>query len=376
MNTFLTNFAVFVHSFLILLAVLLLILVFIIDKIAHRKDVWSDTIFALGVAYISRPIIDVQAILFSWIQKQLKLPLTESILSDSVCILIGVFLLLVSFYLKKKDSQTNNKLPVLNMLGMQYQAYVSQRGCENKLPKNEFDEKVIDFRILFDKTGQISEGDNKKICEMIKNECSSFVSFTSNSECAYFTGMSPIPYEVYAGTFLNGSNVNEYLEFDSKNSKKFYKLEKTSATQKELISPNPFHINETENIIESTELNLSIEVTSKISSGDLDQFQSLSSLKIGLQQNKDNLIREIEQLNSLKNRISRLMEEYGKKGINRIHITAAIPSCLAVEIGKEIVQLGNRLPEVIVYHYVRTSEKKYPFGLIVNGSRKGELYHV
>lgn len=102
MNAFLTNFAVFVHSFLILLAVLLLILVFIIDKIAHRKDVWSDTIFALGVAYISRPIIDVQAILFSWIQKQLELPLTKSILSNSDCFLIGVFLLLLCFYLKKK----------------------------------------------------------------------------------------------------------------------------------------------------------------------------------------------------------------------------------------------------------------------------------
>ena len=97
MNTFLTNFAVFVHSFLILLAVLLLILVFIIDKIAHRKDVWSDTIFALGVAYISRPIIDVQAILFSWIQKQLELPLTKSILYNSDCFLIGVLLLLLCF---------------------------------------------------------------------------------------------------------------------------------------------------------------------------------------------------------------------------------------------------------------------------------------
>ena len=224
--------------------------------------------------------------------------------------------------------------------------------------------------------GKINESDNSKICEMIQRKCTSFVDNVSNYSNAFFTGMSPIPYEVYAGTFLNGSNVNEYLEFDSKDTKKFYKIERTSATQKKLISPNPFLINETENIIGRTELNLSIEVTSKISSEDLDQFQSFSTLKIGLQQNKDNLIREIEQLNSLKNRISFLMEEYGKKGINRIHITAAIPSCLAVEIGKEIAQLGNRLPEVVVYHYVRTSEKKYPFGLIVNGSHKGELYHV
>ncbi len=374
--TLLIKFVTLLSSYLELLVILVFLVVFVIDKFARKKESTSDIILSLAVLYISKPFFDTQAVLLNWIQKRLDMTAAESNLPDFICVFIGFILLILGIWLRKKERQVKIKLPVLNMLGMQYQAYVSQRGCENKLSKNEFDEKVIDFRILFDKTGQISEGDNKKICEMIKNECSSFVSFTSNSECAYFTGMSPIPYEVYAGTFLNGSNVNEYLEFDSKNSKKFYKLEKTSATQKELISPNPFHINETENIIESTELNLSIEVTSKISSGDLDQFQSLSSLKIGLQQNKDNLIREIEQLNSLKNRISRLMEEYGKKGINRIHITAAIPSCLAVEIGKEIVQLGNRLPEVIVYHYVRTSEKKYPFGLIVNGSRKGELYHV
>jgi hypothetical protein len=374
--TLLIKFVTLLSSYLELLVILVFLVVFVIDKFARKKESTSDIILSLAVLYISKPFFDTQAVLLNWIQKRLDMTAAESNLPDFICVFIGFILLILGIWLRKKERQVKIKLPVLNMLGMQYQAYVSQRGCENKLSKNEFDEKVIDFRILFDKTGQISEGDNKKICEMIKNECSSFVSFTSNSECAYFTGMSPIPYEVYAGTFLNGSNVNEYLEFDSKNSKKFYKLEKTSATQKELISPNPFHINETENIIESTELNLSIEVTSKISSGDLDQFQSLSSLKIGLQQNKDNLIREIEQLNSLKNRISRLMEEYGKKGINRIHITAAIPSCLAVEIGKEIVQLGNRLPEVVVYHYVRTSEKKYPFGLIVNGARKGELYHV
>lgn len=300
----------------------------------------------------------------------------ESNLPDFICVFIGFILLILGIWLRRKERQAKIKLPVLNMLGMQYQAYVSQRGCENKLSKNEFDEKIIDFKILFDKTGQISEGDNQKICEMIKNECSSFVSFTSNSKCAYFTGMSPIPYEVYAGTFLNGSNVNEYLEYDSKNSKKFYKLEKTSVIKKKLFSPNPFPINETEKTAESTELNFSIEVTSKISAEDLSQFQAFSALKIGVQQNRDNLIREFDQLNSLKNKISSLMEDYGKKGINRIHITAAIPSCLAVEIGKEIVQLGNRLPEVVVYHYVRTSEKKYPFGLIVNGSRKGKLYYV
>jgi hypothetical protein len=262
------------------------------------------------------------------------------------------------------------------MLGMHYQVYVNQSNCDSRLSKLVFEEEKIDFIDFFDKTGKIKESENSKICEMIQRKCASFVNYASNSSNAYFTGMSPIPYEVYAGTFLNGSNVNEYLEYDSKISNKFYKLKKTSSIIKKFISPNPLSVDVTKNITGCSELNFVIEVTSIISSEDLSQFHSFSNLKIGVRQNKDNLIREFDQLNDLKNRISSMMEKYGKNGINRIHITAAIPSCLAVEIGKEIAQLGNRLPEVVIYHYVRSSEKKYPFGLIVNGSHKGELYHV
>lgn len=372
----LETFITFANSCLALLVLLVLLIVFIIDRIVHRGDFWYDSVLGLGIAYISKPLVDIQTILLNFIEGHYNLPKTETSLSDLTCLLIGIPLFLLGGCLKWVESRKKEKIPILNMLGMHYQVYVNQSNCDRKLSKLIFEEEMIDFIDFFDKTGKIKESDNCKICEMIQRKCASFVDHVSNSSNAYFTGMSPIPYEVYAGTFLNGSNVNEYLEFDSKDTKKFYKIERTSATQKKLISPNPFLINETENIIGSTELNLSIEVTSKISSEDLEQFQPFSSLKIGLPQNKDNLIREIEQLNNLKNRISLLMEEYGKKGINRIHITAAIPSCLAIEIGKEVAQLGNRLPEVVVYHYVRTSEKKYPFGLIVNGARKGELYHV
>lgn len=372
----LETFISFANSCLALLVLLVLLIVFIIDRTMHRDDFWYDSVLGLGIAYVSKPLIDIQTILLNFIEVHYNLPKTETSLSDSTCLFIGILLLLLGGCLKWGKSRKKEKIPILNMLGMHYQVHVKQSNCDSSLSKLIFEEEKIDFIEFFDKTGKVKESDNSKICEMIQRKCASFVNHASNSSNAFFTGMSPIPYEVYAGTFLNGSNVNDYLEFDSKNSKKFYKLERISATQKELISPNPFLINETENMIESTEVNLSIEVTSKISVEDLCQFQSFSALKIGLQENKDNLIREIAQLISLKNEISSLMEKCGKKGINRIHITAAIPSCLAVEIGKEIVQLGNRLPEVVIYHYVRTSKKKYPFGLIVNGSRKGELYHV
>lgn len=291
-------------------------------------------------------------------------------------LIFNVILLLLGLWLKVKEHKTKIKLPLLNMLGIHFQAYVNQIGCDGKFLEGEFDEKHIDFTVLFGKSGVVSKSNNKKMCDMIQNKCSSFVEVASNSTKAYFAGMSPIPYEIYAGTFLNGSKVNDYLEYDSKNTKKFYELKNRCSILQKLFGKHTLAKEVSENLIETEDLNFIISVSSKITDEDVIQFQSFSNVKVELRDIKDNAIKEKEQLIELKNTISSLMEEYGKKGFKRIHITAAIPSCLAVEIGKEIAQLGNRLPEIVVYHYVKTSEKKYSFGLMVNGSHKGELYYV
>ena len=312
----------------------------------------------------------------SLIQKYPALSPNESNQLYVVLFIFNLLLLLLTLWLKMKKLKTKIKLPLLNMLGMHFQAYVNQIGCDGKLSESEFDEREVDFTMLFDKSVGVSKSNNKKICDEIQKKCSSLVGADSNSKRAYFTGMSPIPYEVYAGTFLNGSKVNDYLEYDSKNTKKFYELKNRCSIQQKLFGIHTLAKEVSENLIETEDLNLIISVSSKITDEDVIQFQSFSNAKLELNEIKDNVIKEKEQLVELKNKISSLMEEYGKKGFKRIHITAAIPSCLAVEIGKEITQLGNRLPEIIVYHYVKTSEKKYPFGLIVNGSDKGNLYHV
>lgn len=362
------------NNYSVLLVVLLLLLFFIIDKFVQRNNNLSDTILALAILYLSKPFTDIQSILLNWIQNRLGLPQSESNLSHGSFIWVGVLLLLIAIILKIKESP--QKYPLLNMLGIHFQAYVNHVGCNDKLSKNEFLETVIDFTFLFDKPDEISKSNNKKICDDIQKKCSSLVGIASNSKRAYFTGMSPIPYEVYAGTFLNGSKVNDYLEYDSKNTKKFYELKNRCSIQQKLFGIHTLAKEVSENLIETEDLNLIISVSSKITDEDLFQFRSFSNAKLELNEIKDNVIKEKEQLIELKNKISSLMEEYGKKGFKRIHITAAIPSCLAVEIGKEIAQLGNRLPEIVVYHHVKTAETKYPFGLIVNGSDKGNLYHV
>lgn len=324
----------------------------------------------------------VVEILFIIIDKYLELIQKYPFLSPTesiwlwVVLLIFLLLLLLYVWQKVKEYKTKIKLPLLNMLGIHFQAHVNQVGCSGELAGCEFDENDIDFTMLFDISGKISNPINKKICDMIYNKCTSFIGVASKSKTAYVTGMSPIPYEVFAGTFLNGSNVNDYLEYDSKDSKKFYALKNRCSILQKFFGKHTLDYNDSENLIESKELNFIISVSSQITDEDVNQFQTFSNYKIELCEIKDNAITEKEQLIELKNSICHLMEQYGKKGYKRIHITAAIPTCLAVEIGKEIAHYGNRLPEIVVYHYVKTSEKKYTFGLIVNGSQKGSLYHV
>ena len=262
------------------------------------------------------------------------------------------------------------------MLGIYSQSHVNQIGCSGELMVGEFDEKFVKFSKLIDKTGKITQSSNKNICEEIEDECKLLVGAARKSKRAYVTGMSPIPYEVFAGTFLNGSNVNDYLEYDSQKTNTFYALKNRCSILQKLFGKHILEIKVSENLLKTEDLNLIISVSSEITDNNVIQFQSFSKVKIELSEIKDNVIKEKEQLIELKNAISSLMEQYGKKGYKRIHITAAIPTCLAVEIGKEIAHLENRLPEIVVYHYNNKSKKKYPFGLIVNGSQKGSLYHV
>ena len=355
---------------LVILTIFALILYYFIDKITNRKTIKSNAIFAIAILYLTKPFTDIPSILLNWVQTRLGVSPSEFALSDGYYFVFGVILLLISKYLFQQ------KRPLLNMLGIYSQTHVNQVGCSGELTGVEFDERFVKFTKLIDKSGKTTQSSNKNICEEIEDECKLLVGAALKSKRAYVTGMSPIPYEVYAGTFLNGSNVNDYLEYDSKGSKKFYALKKRCSILQKLFGKHILAMEVSEDLSETEDLNLIISVSSKITDEDVIQFQSFSNVKVDLSEIRDNAIKEKEQLTELKNAISSLMEKYGKIGYKRIHITAAIPTCLAVEIGKEIAHLGNRLPEIVVYHYVKTSENKYPFGLIVSGKKKGSLYHV
>ena len=68
---------------------------------------------------------------------------------------------------------------------------------------------------------------------------------------------------------------------------------------------------------------------------------------------------------------SALKERY--KNLKKIHLAASIPSCLSLEIGKSIGAGSNRVPPIVVYHYVSSEDSKYTFGIFVSGENKGKL---
>jgi len=57
----------------------------------------------------------------------------------------------------------------------------------------------------------------------------------------------------------------------------------------------------------------------------------------------------------------------------RVNLVSAAPSCYAFDLGCKLGHLDNRLPEIVVYHYVSTATPKYPYGIIVTGKNKGSL---
>ena len=161
----LETFINFANSCMALLVLLVLLIVFIIDKIVHRGDFWYDSVLGLGIAYISKPLIDIQTILFNFIEGHYNLPKTETSLSDSTCLLIGIPLFLLGGYLKWIKSRKKEKIPILNMLGMHDQVYVNQPNCDSKLSQLIFEEEKIDFIELFDKTGVLK---NQRIAKYAK----------------------------------------------------------------------------------------------------------------------------------------------------------------------------------------------------------------
>lgn len=280
----------------------------------------------------------------------------------------GAILIMVAIIL---NFYSRKKVCVLNING-----YLNQK-IEPYLKKNkdfrsDFREREINFINIYNKfRNKLDTEDCECILEKIEEEVKAFKNETIELKRGY-TGIAPIPFIMYAGTFLEREKIDEYYEFDKMESKDYYKLEnkKTKRYPKLKLKTKLDELD-----TNKSNLVISIATTKKITDGQLEQFvNECNIVKFEVDSPYDNTIKYKKQLNEYINIIFDTIEEISQKlnHIKTINIVCSSQSCLALEIGKRSVDT-TRIPQIVSYQFENQSDIKYPWGIVINGKNKGNL---
>lgn len=288
--------------------------------------------------------------------------------------IVGLILIALGIVLNVKMKE---RVYILNMYGTATQKDIDEVRAIKELHLSEYKikEQIIDFTSFFDGLA-MKRYINNDICQLIEKSTNKFSAKVTDQKNSCFTGMSPIPYTVYAGTFLENAKISRYFEYCNTNGGYYYELKKASKKEKSKIPELKlsFSANPTSN---ATEIVLAISISHEIRHQDLLQF-SMDVVDLSLDEPKDNVIRYTQQLDSYKQIIYKCLEtdlisKYPH--LKTIHIAASVPSCLSIEIGKSIGVRNNRVHDIVVHHYINSNNPPYSFGLYVSGSKKGQLYN-
>lgn len=335
------------------------------------ENISNIAVFTLG----STLIVDAGGNNFDWVLKLIAIIMnrdyTLEITQDFNIpyFIFGVTLILLSIvltYYKK----TNVK--VLNINGY------FKRNIEDYIKKsedlrNDIREYEVNFVDIYQKIFKKSLDNESYECiiEKIEEDVNTFKNCSREGKRGY-TGIAPIPLIMYAGTFLEREKIDEYYEFDKKETNTYYKLK----NKRFEIYPK-LKIGQDINSLDRNkkEIVIAISITAKITDEQLDQFkEKCNIINIEVDNPSDNTIKSQKQLidytNTIFNIIQTIFENFSK--IESIHIVCSSQSCLALEIGKRSVD-DTRLPQIISYQYEAQSDIKYPWGIRINGKNKGEL---
>ncbi len=280
----------------------------------------------------------------------------------SALIIISI---LIFLYSKKK-------FYVLNING-----YTSRR-LEDEVSKlksdnSDFREREIDFINIYKRV--FSKKFDKASYECIKAEIDEkVIAFKNETKFIKrgYTGIAPIPFIMYAGTLLNRVDINEYYEFDKKDTHKYYLLSKNKNVKYPELK---IKTDLTQLDVNKSEVLVAISVTQKIEDNVLGQFiPNCNLVRIEVDNPEDNTIKNQHQLMKYVAVVISVIEEIKKTIPNlKVNLVYSGQSCLALELGKAFFD-DTRMPTVIIYHYdFQQQVNKYPWGIIINGSDKGKL---
>lgn len=281
---------------------------------------------------------------------------------------LGIFLIFVSIWM---NLNLKKKLYILNING-----YIP-RKIENyfqdlKMSNFDFKEREIDFIRIYKDIFSKKLDDESFNC--IKEDIKYRVEAFKNETCLIkrgYTGIAPIPFVMYAGTFLERTGIDSYYEFDKIESQTYYKLNEDSNQN----YPELKLITNIDNLSSTPkDIVLAISLTQKITQPELSQFINEDIVHMSINNPTDNAIRSKEQLQNYVNLIFRTIEEIGKKlpDLETIHLVYSGQSCLPLEIGKRSID-DTRIPQLISYQFEKQQAIKYPWGIVINGQEKGTL---
>ena len=334
-----------------------------------EEDSVSNTLILTGISLIASGIPAISDAVVDCIFQLLSLQSPENEDGYLFRAIIGLALVVLGLALKVN---LKKRIYVLNMYGIAAQKDIDEPKAlaDLKLAEHKVKEQIIDFVQLFNGGTAINPTSNKAICKQIENATAKFSAKATEQKKTYFTGMAPIPYTVYAGTFLETAKIEQYFEYNAHDGK-YYSLKSKEKNEWENLSVT-FPQSPDASV---TEIVLAISISHKVRDADLSQF-SMDIVHLSLNTTKDNVIKNIKQLKEYKSVMddviqNQLIAKY--PNLKTIHIAASIPSCVSVELGKIIGMRTNRMPDIVVHHYISSNTPCYAFGLHVNGANKGEL---
>ena len=120
---------------------------------------------------------------------------------------------------------------------------------------------------------------------------------------------------------------------------------------------------------------MAVSLTRQITDSQLNQFIDRANvIKIEVDNPNDNIIKYKQQLDDYVNFVMDKFEQLTRDypNITKIHFAYSGQSCLAFEIGKRCVD-STRIPQIISYQFENQNQIKYPWGIVINGSHKGDL---
>lgn len=283
--------------------------------------------------------------------------------------ILGIILIIISAWLtcyKRKN------VKILNINGY-FKKNIDEYIDKNKdLSKNikEYEINIIDiYKRLF--KDNLDNGSYQCIIEKLKEDVNAFKNLSQSGKKGY-TGIAPIPFIMYAGTFLERQKFDEYYEFDKKEKHTYYKLK----DKKFEIYPKLKAEQEIKKLDKNKKgVVIAISITSKITNEQLIQFnEKCNIVNIGIENPCDNAIKSKKQLieytNNIFEVIQNIFEMFEK--IENVHIVCSSQSCLAIEMGKRCID-DTRLPKITAYQFEAQNDVKYPWGIVMNGKEKGKL---